>query len=171
MQKHHHERSIKITPANAFFIVASLTFSHVATAGEPEAIGPKLTPRLQQLLTDEMRAVKQAMGHIMNGLITGDHALVGSMAQQIRDSFILKKELTEDDKEDLMAAVSPGFVKLDGSFHKMAGMLAKVATEKHSDLQTYYFGRMVEACQECHSQYATNKFPAFGGQQTSGHGH
>ncbi|WP_303908385.1 hypothetical protein [Thiohalomonas denitrificans] len=171
MRKYSYVRSSRIALAKVLLMVGFLGSSHAAVAEDTDAIGPKLTPRLQQLLTDEMRAVKQAMGHIMNGLITGDHAMVGSQAQQIRDSFILKKELTEEDKKNLMAAASPGFVKLDGSFHEMAGMLVQVATEKHSDLQTYYFGRMVEACQECHSQYATNKFPAFGGKQTGGHTH
>lgn len=136
-----------------------------------EPVTSKLTPRLHELLIDEMRSVKQAMEQIMNGLVVGDHSLVANMAQQIHNSFILKQQLTEKDKEDLMAAVPPDFVRLDQEFHETSKRLAEVADQKQYDLQRYYFGQLVQACQECHSSYVSDRFTAFSGKPPEGHSH
>ena len=50
----------------------------------------------------------------------------------------------------------------------MAVKLAEAARHKDTDLQNYYFGRMLETCGTCHRQYATDKFPAFGGKAPAG---
>lgn len=136
-----------------------------------EPISKKLTPKLNELLTDEMLSIKQAVTHIMNGIIVGDHSIVENMATQINDSFILKQQLTEKDKEDLMAVAPEEFLKMDGKFHELSGKLAEAAVSKDYDLQRYYFGRLIESCQSCHSEYVTDKFPSFSGAAPSGHVH
>ncbi|HMM47329.1 MAG TPA: hypothetical protein PKC12_05050 [Thiobacillaceae bacterium] len=142
-----------------------------AVAAEPQPIGPKLTPRLKQMLTEEMLSVKQSVKVILDGLIVGDHSIVATQAQQIHDSFILARSLTEQDKKDLMKAASPEFLRLDGEFHQTAAKLADAATHKDYELQRYYYARMIESCQTCHSQHATDRFPAFSGAQPEGHSH
>ncbi len=140
-----------------------------ANAAEP--VGPKLTPRLRQLLTEEMRSIKQATGEIYNGMIVGDHSVVANMAEQIHGSFILNRELTAQDKKDLTKALPPEFLKLDGDFHATAKKLMHAAEQKDSDLQRYYFGKMTESCQTCHSTYVTDRFPGFAGEAPAGHVH
>ncbi len=140
-------------------------------AAETGPVGPKLTPKLKKLLTEEMRAVNQASQQIVGALVAGDHAAVAKAAQQIHDSFILEKKLTDKDKHDLEAAVPPAFLDLDGAFHLMAAKLAESARHKDGDLQTYYFGRMIEMCQTCHSRFAADRFPAFGGKAPAVHAH
>jgi cytochrome c556 len=97
--------------------------------------------------------------------------LVATQAQQIHDSFILDRALTEQDKKDLMKAASPEFLTLDGAFHLTAQKLANAALQKDYELQRFYYSRLVDSCQTCHSQYATDKFPAFSGAQPEGHSH
>jgi hypothetical protein len=96
---------------------------------------------------------------------------VAKHAQAIHDSFILDKKLTAQDRKDLETALPPAFLELDGAFHQLAAKLADAARHKDRELQTYYFGRMVESCQDCHSQYATDKFPAYGGKAPVAHAH
>ncbi len=142
-----------------------------AESAEPQPVGPKLTPKLKKLLAEEMRAVNHASQQIVAALAAGDHAAVAKAAQQIHDSFILEKKLTDKDKRDLEAAVPPAFLALDGAFHQMAAKLAETARHKDGDLQTYYFGRMIEMCQTCHSRFASDRFPAFGGKSPATHAH
>lgn len=142
-----------------------------AAAKDLDPLGPKLTPRLKQMLSDEMLSVRQATKQILDGLIVGDHSLVATQAQQIHDSFILDRALTEQDKKDLMKAASPEFLALDGAFHLTAKKLANAALLKDYELQRFYYSRLVDSCQTCHSQFATDKFPAFSGAQPEGHSH
>lgn len=140
-------------------------------AKEPDPIGPKLTPRLKQMLSEEMLSVRQASKQILDGLIVGDHSLVAAQAQQIYDSFILARALTEQDKKDLTKAAPPEFLVLDGQFHATAKKLSDAALQKDYELQRFYYSRLVDSCQTCHTQFATDKFPAFSGAQPEGHAH
>ena len=127
-----------------------------ANAADP--VGPKLTPRLKALLADEMQQVAEATGELALAIAAGDHATVNRLAGAIRDSFILKQSLTEQDKKDLMSAVPAGFVSLDRNFHGWAGELAGQADKQNTELQNFYFSRMLEACTACHAQFATDRF-------------
>jgi hypothetical protein len=127
-------------------------------------VGPNLTPRLKELLADEMQQVAKATGDLALAIAAGDHASVSQLAAAVRDSFILKQSLTEQDKKDLMNAVPAEFVELDRHFHGLAGKLALQAEMKDSELQGYYFSRMLEACTSCHAQFATDRFPGLAGK-------
>lgn len=142
-----------------------------ALAQEPKAVGPALTPRLKQLLSEEMRSIKQASEQILSGLVTGDHALVENMARQIHDSFILKRSLTEKDKKDLMKAVPHEFLAMDGHFHATAKKLAEAARHKDRELELFYYSKMLEGCQSCHASFASDRFPGFSGKQAAAHAH
>jgi cytochrome c556 len=147
--------------------IATMILFASAYAGSP--VGPKLTPRLKILLTDEMQQVAKATSELTVTISAGDHATVNRLASAIRDSFILKQSLTEQDKKDLMSAVTPEFIALDKHFHGLAGKLAVQAQMKNSELQNYYFSRMLETCTACHSQFATDRFPGLAEQQIADH--
>lgn len=143
-------------------LAASITAAHAAA---PQPIGPKLTPRLHQMLIEEMQNVKQSMHQIMDGLTVGDHSLVMNMAEQIHGSFILARQLTDQDKKDLMKAASPEFLKLDTEFHVTAKKLGDAAKNKDFELERFYYAKLVDSCQNCHSQFVTDRYPAFSGAQ------
>ncbi len=149
-------------PGTDIMITALVMFAG-ASAADP--VGPKLTPRLKGLLAEEMQQVAKATGELALAIAAGDHASVSQLATAVRDSFILKQSLTEQDKKDLMSAVPAEFVALDRRFHGLAGKLAHQATAKDSELQNFYFSRMLEACTECHAQFATDRFPGLATEQ------
>lgn len=136
-----------------------------------EPVAPQLTPKLQKLFAEEMSTMLRASNAILSALVTGDHAALAKNAREIHDGFILDRNLTAQDRKDLENAVPPAFLELDGAFHQMALKLADAAMHRDMDLQNYYFGRMVESCQICHSRYATDKFPGFGGKAPATHSH
>jgi len=164
-------RSNRIILAATMLCATLMLIPPAGAAGKPEPLAPHFTPRLQKLFAQEMAAVLRASQQIVAALAAGDHAAVAKNAQEIHDSFILDKNLTAQDRRDLDAAASPAFLELDGAFHQMAAKLAEAARHQDLDLQTHYFSRMLETCQTCHSRYATDKFPGFGGKAPATHAH
>jgi hypothetical protein len=168
--------SSRLFPKRATLVFAGLIWMMLngissVWALESIPVAPRLTPKLQKLFAEEMIAVQAASQQILAGLAAGDNAAVAKHAQAIHDSFILDKKLTAQDRKDLETALPPAFLELDGAFHQLAAKLADAARHKDRELQTFYFGRMVESCQACHSQYATDKFPAYGGKAPAAHSH
>jgi hypothetical protein len=156
---HNHQRNRFILPALA--LTTCITFGGLTLAQGAEPVWPKLTPKLQDLLQQEMVSVHEASRDILTATIEGNDEGVAELAQQIHDSFILKQSMTPEDKADLMAAVPEGFVKMDRAFHELAAALAQAARDKDGARQHETFGRMIEACRACHAQYATDRFPEF----------
>ncbi len=164
-------RSNRLLLAATMLGAALMPIPPAGAAGKPEPLAPHLTPRLQKMFAQEMTAVLRASQQIVAALAAGDHDGVAKNAREIHDSFILDKNLTAQDRRDLDAAVPEAFLELDGAFHQMAAKLAEAARHQDLDLQTHYFSRMLETCQTCHSRYATDKFPGFGGQAPATHAH
>lgn len=154
---------------------ALVLFGAAAQAKDPQPITPKLTPRLHELLTEEMRSIRQAVNEIIDAMVSGDNALVAKKGDQIFDGFILRQSLTDKDRKDLEKAVPPEFFDLDHEFHVMGMKLALAAANRDLDLQQYYLGKMIATCAQCHSKYVSDKFPLFqrrpGAAPMGGHGH
>ncbi|QYX56808.1 cytochrome c [Roseovarius sp. SCSIO 43702] len=130
-----------------------------AVGEEMSPVSPDLTPKLRDLLRQEMQSIEQASKDILSALIAGDDARVADLAQQIHDSFILQQSMTPEDKQDLMAAVPENFVARDKAFHRLSADLAQAGRDGDRGAQHAEFGRMIEACTACHARYATDRFP------------
>lgn len=149
-------------------LIGSVTFGVLGSlhAGEPaepaEPVGAKLPDRVRGLLLQEMNAIQQASEEILDALVRGRDTVVAEKAQGIHDSFILKQEMTESDREALMDAAPKEFVQRDRAFHELTGELATAGREGDGARQRELFGEMVEACTACHARYAHDRFPGFG---------
>lgn len=136
-------------------------FVVAVSAPAQEPVFPRLTPKLQDLLIQEMVAIHDASQNILTALISGEDARVAELAQQIHDSFILEQGMTGQDRQDLVSAVPPEFVQMDQELHALSEELAEAAREGNAASQLQLFGAMVEACAACHAMYATDRFPSF----------
>ena len=136
----------------------------VAPIGAGETVSSKLTDRLKELLAAEMAQVGDATSALAHAIAIGDHATVVELGVKVRDSFILKQSLTPQDKKDLVSAVPKAFLMLDKRFHGMAGKMVAAAETKDTELQLFYYGQMLQACTQCHSGFASDRFTGFGGQ-------
>jgi mono/diheme cytochrome c family protein len=128
-------------------------------AGAAEPVTGQLTPKLDRLLRQEMRAIDGAMRAIFGALVSGNHAAVAEKARRIHRSFILQRELTAADRRDLKAAVPPAFLRLDKRFHDQAAALAEAARAEDPDRQLRLFQEMTGACIDCHRRYVSDRFP------------
>jgi hypothetical protein len=121
----------------------------------------ELSPELRSLLSKEMLALQTGMQSIIPAYVAGDLDKVAHIAKRIKNSFILKQNITANQKKELGTKLPKSFLKIDQQFHKYAGMLEHVAEEKNTELVGFYFSKLSEVCVACHSEYATHKFPKF----------
>ena len=152
-------RTIRSRSAIATLIIISTGVSGLAMAQESEPVSLDLTPKLQDLLLQEMQSIEQASKDILSALIAGDDARVAELAQQIHDSFIMEQSMTPDDEQDLIAAVPEDFLTQDRALHELSHSLAEAARDSDRALQHAKFGEMIAACTACHTAYATDRFP------------
>jgi hypothetical protein len=131
---------------------------HHAGEGEAEL---RLSPDVKNILIREMRYLSSAMKELAPALINGDWQQTATIATKMRDSYIMKQELTSEQMEELHHALPPLFAEYDQAFHEYAGMLAHAAENKNADVANFYLFKLSEACIKCHSRYATERFPGF----------
>lgn len=145
-------------------LLTVLTTSFHVTAGEPvnPLVGPDLPDNIRTLLIKEMNAVHEATKDILDALVRGQDEVVAEKAKAIHDSFIMKKQMTQSEKEQLIKSVPEEFLERDKAFHELSAKLANAANNGNKPLQMELFADMVDSCISCHSHHATHRFPEFG---------
>jgi len=123
-----------------------------------------LSPEIRTLLGKEMLAIQNGMMSVISAYASGNYAEIASIAEQIKNSYILKQEMTRQQRHELHQKLPDSFIQLDQQFHSYAGLLAEAALKNNDELIGFYFSKLVESCSNCHSQHARHKFPAFGKQ-------
>lgn len=118
-----------------------------------------LSNDLRDLLAQEMQALQNGMMAIIPAYTSGNWGEIEIIARNMKNSYILKKSLTEKQKNELHSLLSPVFIEKDQSFHYLAGMLEHFAKNKNIELTNFYFSKMNGSCINCHSEFATHKFP------------
>jgi len=129
-----------------------------------------LSPKLRNLLSREMRQLQIGMTEIYPMYISGNWAGIVPIAKKMENSYVLKQNLTNEQRHELHSKLSNEFIKLDQNFHYLAGMLGHAAEMKKPELIGFYYSKMNETCLSCHTQFATHKFPALA-PTTKVHGH
>lgn len=135
--------------------------SRTLQSQESQGTTLKLTPRVRELLAEEMKAIRHSMDEILDGMISGNSVQVAKAGDQIFDGFILNQKLTIEDRKVLEKALTPEFLELDQKFHQSGMKLAIASVNKDTELQRYHLSNMIAACIECHQKYAAEKFPLF----------
>jgi len=131
----------------------------------------ELSHDLRDLLSQEMKALQGGMMSIIPAYISGNWDEIEITAGKIKNSYILKQELTEDQMKELKLVLPPEFIEKDQHFHYLAGMLEHAAKNKKSELINFYFSEMNESCVSCHTAFATHKFPALAPKEKGEHTH
>lgn len=152
-----------------YFVIA-ISLSVAVPISHADSEVESLSPKLRALLYKEMLALRQGMQSIFSAHVAGDLEEVVEIATKMKHSYILKQQMTEDQKQELTSKLPQDFLQMDEKFHEYAGLLAHVAGEKHTELVGFYYLRLTESCVSCHSQHAQHRFPAFR-QESSGTNH
>jgi len=119
-----------------------------------------LSPNLRNLLSQEMRQLQKGMIEIYPLYISGKWAEIIPIAKTMKDSYVLKQNLSKEQMHELHLKLSNEFLELDQQFHYLSGMLAHAAKMEKPELVGFYISRMSETCVKCHTKFATHKFPS-----------
>ena len=166
-QKPNMESFMKLAISIVFFSLALLSSLSYAdsmrkheTKKEISSI-ESLSPELRKLLKNEMLALQKGMMSIIPAYVAGNWSEIENIAHKMKNSYIFKQSLTDEQAKELHTSLPASFIKLDQQFHYLSGMLNHAAKNKKSELVGFYFSKLSESCVSCHSQYAVHKFPAF----------
>jgi hypothetical protein len=124
-----------------------------------------------ELLRAEMRGVAAGMQTIISALAMADWASIAITSEQIRASYLLEQSLTPAQAEELDHALPEKFTRLDSEFHARAEKLAAAAAAHDPELVVYHYSRLLESCVQCHSAYASARFPGFSPPESQQHTH
>ena len=127
-----------------------------------------LSPGLRDLLSKEMQALQSGMMSIIPAFISGNWREIETTAGKMKSSYILKQNLTEKQASELHSVLPPVFMEKDQRFHYLAGMLEHAAKNEKPELINFYFSEMNESCVNCHTMFATHKFPALSSKVQKG---
>jgi hypothetical protein len=131
--------------------------SEIAISDLPTEIN--LPPEFQELLNKEMLEIQSAMQQLIPLMAEGNSEKTTQLADQIKKSFILKKSLSPEKLKQLVQLLPAHFVQLDRTFHGNAGRLAEAARKSDFDESGKIYGTMINACIDCHTQFASKRFP------------
>lgn len=147
-----------------FILLLVTVLVSVSVLAAPVLVTEKLSPGTRAVLVEEMQAIAAAMGRIHTAMVTGDHAVVVTEAENIESSFVLKQKLTQEQRHEIHATLPQAFIEMDRSFHQQAGELAAAGREQDVAAERAAFEQMSRSCQSCHASFASGRFPALESQ-------
>lgn len=142
-------------------------------ASEPPGTSERplsMSQGLLELFRAEMRELVAGTQAMVVAIPAADWSTIISVSRQMQASYVLEKELTEEQQSEL-AELPQRFKELDRSFHARTGKLAEAAMARDSEAVAYQFSRLLETCAACHTSFAQARFPNFAAPPEQQHGH
>lgn len=121
----------------------------------------ELPADIKKLLREEMEMILHEMEYLNLQLASGKFQAIEKSGKALRDGYIMKQQLTNEQKYILMQRLPEEFKALDHDFHRHAGLLAEAASQRDAELVNFYIYKMNEGCVACHSRFAAERFPGF----------
>lgn len=120
-----------------------------------------LSEDLRTLLQQEMREVAGASQAIVMSFVSGDWESIGRVSEQIRASYVMERNLSDSQMQELEDKLPDRFKWLDMDFHARAHKLGLAAASEYPEIVAYHYYRLLETCATCHAAYAKSRFPGF----------
>jgi cytochrome c556 len=154
---------MKIKTLNVIILISLITASSGLAVAENPAQSHDLTlnPELRELLQAEMREITAGIQGVALALATADWNSIQKTGTMIRTSYIMESQLTPAQAKELEQALPERFKQMDEDFHHRAEKMATAAAAHDPEAVAFHYSRMLESCAQCHSEFATEKFPGF----------
>ena len=148
-----------LVPGGTPIVRAQHDHGHERAPGETAPTELILPDNLREALVEEMQAISEGMGLLLTNLAIGDADGSAEVAGKIRDTFLLKQDLTQAELKELISLLPEEFITMDRAFHGTAGKLSMAAAAGDFSAAIEHFATMSKACVSCHSSYAAQRFP------------
>lgn len=159
-------RNMVVTATLSLFVIIYAFISaahevHSQVAAKTEENGIHLSKRLHRLLSAEMNRLQNGMTGLTIAIPAGQWDDIEETARKMKNGYIMKKKLSKEEMEKFHHSLPRDYREMDHEFQKAAGQLTDAAKEHDEELVHVYFCRLNESCVQCHSLYATKRFPGF----------
>ena len=122
--------------------LCTLLIAVIAFAGTPLAQADdhaekgveSLSPEVRSLFSKEMVAIQNGMMSMISAYASGNFEEIATVAGQIKNSYILKQDMSRQQEHELHQKLPRSFIHLDQQFHKYAGLLEEAATNNNEEL-------------------------------------
>lgn len=147
--------------------------SSIACAQEPPTSTDdlKLSQELRSLLQTEMREIAGASQAIVMAFVMGDWQSIQHTSEQIRASYVMERNISDSQKQELEDKLPDHFKRLDSEFHARAERLGLAAAAEDPEIVAFHYYRMLETCATCHAAFAKSRFPGFSSDAPKAHKH
>jgi cytochrome c556 len=132
-----------------------------AAETEPASQEINLSPEVRELLLAEMREIAAGIQSVALAIAIGEWQSIADTSTKIRASYIMEKQLTAAQAEELERALPQEFKRLDAEFHSRAEQLASAALAHEPERIAFQYSRLLENCTACHATFARTRFPGF----------
>lgn len=122
-----------------------------------------LPPQFRGLVRAEMTNLEPAMQRLMAFIARGDSRMGAFTARQIEETFVLKRSMTEEERQQMVSQLPEAFLELDREFHAKAGEVAQALDAGRFREASDLYGEMTRLCVSCHGRYALGRFPRLAG--------
>ena len=148
--------------------VSTTTFAQ-ETPASPEDL--QLSQELRALLQAEMRELAGASQAVTSAFVMGDWQSIQRISEQIRASYIMERNISDTQKQELRDKLPAHFKRLDADFHARAERLGSAAAAEDPEIVAFHYYRMLETCATCHAAFAKSRFPGFSSAAPEDHHH
>ncbi|TAJ93678.1 MAG: hypothetical protein EPO31_05705 [Gammaproteobacteria bacterium] len=153
------------------YALVAISSNSIAEDEHPPGANLNLSLELMELLRGEMQALLVGANTLPGAIAAADWENVARIGKEIQESYILEKQLSKAQREELESALPDHFKRLDGAFHEEAAKLAAAAGKHDAELSAFHFYRLIEACTTCHALYTPARFPGFSQPEEHAHDH
>lgn len=143
-------------------LVMSFVLAIAPLRARAESAPLELSPETRELLRTEMREVTRAMQDLVEAIAKGRWDVVAELGKQIAASFVLERELSAKQRQELETVLPAHFKWLDRSFHSAADKLRLAAEQHDPELVTFRMYQLLSDCTACHAEYARAVFTGYG---------
>ena len=145
----------------------------IACAQEPPNLADdlQLSRDLRTLLQTEMREIAGASQAVVMSFVMGDWQSIQHISEQIRASYVMERNISDSQKQELEDKLPDHFKRLDAEFHARAERLGLAAAAEDPEIVAFHYYRMLETCATCHAAFAKSRFPGFSSEAPKVHQH
>ena len=131
----------------------------------------QLSQDLRTLLQSEMREIAGASQAVVMSFVMGDWQSIQRISEQIRASYVMERNISDSQKQELEDKLPDHFKRLDSEFHARAERLGIAAAAEDPEIIAFHYYRMLETCATCHAAFAKSRFPGFSSEAPKVHQH
>jgi len=118
-----------------------------------------------------MREIAGASQAVVMSFVMGDWQSIQRISEQIRASYVMERNISESQKQELEDKLPDHFKRLDAEFHARAERLGSAAAAEDPEIIAFHYYRMLETCTTCHAEFAKSRFPGFSSEAPEAHQH